>query len=69
MVAIDRRMREEGMKSVMMLQVHDELNFSVVPEELDRMRQIVTSEMERAYRMSVPLIAECGTGTNWLEAH
>ena len=69
MVAIDRRMQEERMRSVMMLQVHDELNFSVVPEELDRMRQIVTSEMERAYRMSVPLIAECGTGTNWLEAH
>ena len=58
MVAIDRRMREEGLKSVMMLQVHDELNFSVIPEELDRMRQIVTSEMERAYRMSVPLTGE-----------
>ena len=69
MVAIDRRMREEHLKSMMILQVHDELNFSVVPEELERMQEIVTSEMERAYQMSVPLIAECGTGSNWLEAH
>lgn len=69
MVAIDRKMREAGLKSRMILQVHDELNFSVPPEELVQMRQIVTTEMERAYKMSVPLTAECGTGENWLEAH
>lgn len=69
MVAIDRRMREEHLRSKMILQVHDELNFSVYPEEMERMREIVTGEMERAYRMSVPLTAECGVGENWLEAH
>ena len=69
MVSIDRRMREEHLRSKMILQVHDELNFSVFPDELERMRSIVTAEMERAYKMCVPLIAECGVGDNWLEAH
>ena len=69
MVRIDRRFGEERLQSRMILQVHDELNFSVVPGEMDRVREIVITEMEAAYRMSVPLVADCGTGTNWLEAH
>ncbi len=51
------------------LQVHDELNFSVPHRELDTVRRLVVEEMERAYSMRVPLLAECGSGTNWLEAH
>ena len=69
MVAIDRRLREEKLDTKMILQVHDELNFSVPHRELDTVRRIVVEEMERAYSMSVPLLAECGSGTNWLEAH
>lgn len=69
MIAIDRRMREEHLRSKMILQVHDELNFSVFPDELATMRTIVVEEMERAYKMQVPLLAECGEGVNWLEAH
>jgi len=69
MVAIDRRLREEHLDTKMILQVHDELNFSVPHRELDTVRQLVVEEMERAYSMRVPLLAECGSGTNWLEAH
>lgn len=69
MIAVDRRMREEGLRSKMILQVHDELNFSVYPDELERLRRLVVEEMERAYTMQVPLLAECGEGQNWLEAH
>ncbi len=69
MVAIDRRLREEHLDTKMILQVHDELNFSVPLRELDTVRQLVVEEMERAYSMRVPLLAECGSGTNWLEAH
>ena len=69
MIRIADRMRREGVKSKMILQVHDELNFSVLPEELDTIRKIVVEEMERAYTMQVPLVAECGVGENWLEAH
>lgn len=69
MVRIDKRFRDEGIRSRMILQVHDELNFSVVPEEMDRVRGIVIEEMEAAFPMQVPLVADCGTGTNWLEAH
>ena len=69
MIHIDRRFREEQLRSKMILQVHDELNFSVVPEELDKVRSIVISEMEQAYTMQVPLLADCGEGKNWLEAH
>ncbi len=69
MVRIDRRFEEEGLRSKMILQVHDELNFSVFPEELSRVREIVISEMEAAYQMQVPLLADCGEGANWLEAH
>ena len=69
MVAIDRRLREEHLDTKMILQVHDELNFSVPHHELDTVRRLVVEEMERAYSMRVPLLAECGSGTNWLEAH
>ena len=69
MVHIYRRFREEGIRSKMILQVHDELNFSVLPEEKEKVQQIVISEMESAYKMKVPLQADCGWGKNWLEAH
>lgn len=69
MIRIDRRFIREGLRSKMILQVHDELNFSVVPEELEAVRRAVIEEMEGAWQMSVPLRADCGTGANWLEAH
>ena len=69
MVAIDRRLREEQLQTKMILQVHDELNFSVPQRELDIVRHLVVEEMERAFSMRVPLLAECGDGANWLEAH
>ena len=69
MIRIYKRFKEEGLRSKMILQVHDELNFSVVPEERDRVQEIVISEMQNAYPLSVPLLAECGWGSNWLEAH
>ena len=69
MVRIDERFVREGIRSKMILQVHDELNFSVLPEELERVKSIVIEEMEHAYALSVPLVADCGEGLNWLEAH
>ena len=69
MIRIDQRFTEEHLRSKIILQVHDELNFSVFPEELDTVRSIVITEMEHAYAMQVPLLADCGEGTNWLEAH
>ena len=69
MIHIDQRMREEGLKSKMILQVHDELNFSVVPEEKEQLQALVIHEMENAIKLSVPLYADCGWGENWLEAH
>ena len=69
MVRIDHRMQAEGIRSKMILQVHDELNFSVLPEEKEALQRLVIEEMERAFTMSVPLIADCGWGKNWLEAH
>ena len=69
MVNIFRRMKAEGMRSTMILQVHDELNFNIVPEEKDRMQALVIEEMQNAFTMSVSLIAEHGWGANWLEAH
>ena len=62
-------MRAEGLRSKMILQVHDELNFSVFPEERERLERLVIEEMQQAYEMSVPLVADCGWGSNWLEAH
>ena len=69
MIRIYRRFREEGIQSKMILQVHDELNFSVVPAEKEKVQQIVISEMEAAYKMKAPLRADYGWGKNWLEAH
>ena len=69
MVRIHQRMQREQLRSKMILQVHDELNFSVLPEEREQLQQLVIEEMQNAYTMSVPLIADCGWGTNWLEAH
>ncbi len=69
MIAIDRRFAAEGIKSKMILQVHDELNFDVLPNELDQVRQIVVSEMENAYHGHVRLTASHGEGANWLDAH
>lgn len=69
MIRIHRRFEELGLKSKMILQVHDELNFSVFPEEKDTVEKIVIGEMQNAYQLSVPLIADCGWGANWLEAH
>ena len=69
MVRIYRRMKAEGLKSKMILQVHDELNFSVVPEEKERMERLVLEEMQGAFTLKVPLIADAGWGENWLEAH
>lgn len=69
MIRIYHRFREEGIRSIMILQVHDELNFSVYPDEKERVQQIVIEEMQGAYPMRVPLEADCGWGANWLEAH
>ena len=69
MIRIYRRFREEQLRSKMILQVHDELNFSVYPEEKEKVQQIVIEEMENAYSMLVPLEADYGWGKNWLEAH
>ena len=69
MIAIYRRFKKENIKSTMILQVHDELNFNVVPGEEQTVEKIVIEEMQKAWPMSVPLIADCGWGTNWLEAH
>lgn len=69
MVAIFKRFEAEGLKSKMILQVHDELNFNVLKEEQEKVKQIVLEEMEGAIKLEVPLIADCGEGANWLEAH
>ena len=69
MIAIDKAFAQEGLRSQMILQVHDELNFNVYPDELDRVKAIVCHEMQQAVKLNVPLIADCGIGTNWLEAH
>ena len=69
MVSIHRRLKEEGLQAQMIMQVHDELNFNVPVPEVDRVREIVVSEMQNAVHLSIPLIAECGVGKNWLEAH
>lgn len=69
MIRIHRRFKEERLRSKMILQVHDELNFSVLPEEKDKVQRIVIEEMENAYPLSIPLLAEGGWGANWLEAH
>ena len=69
MIRVQQRLDAEGCKARMMLQVHDELNFSVPADEFDKVKRIVIEEMQGAYKMSVPLKADCGEGKNWLEAH
>ena len=69
MIRIYERFRREGIKSKMILQVHDELNFSVLPEEKEQVEKIVLEEMQNAYPLQVPLVADSGWGNNWLEAH
>ena len=69
MIRIYQRFQAEHIRSKMILQVHDELNFSVYPEEKDRVERIVLEEMQNAYQLRVPLIADSGWGVNWLEAH
>ena len=69
MVTIHRRLKEEGLKAQMIMQVHDELNFNVPLNEVDKVREIVVKEMQNVVHLTVPLIADCGIGTNWLEAH
>jgi DNA polymerase I len=69
MINIHKRFIDEGIKSKMILQVHDELNFSVILSEKEKVQQIVIEEMERAYPLSIPLKADYGWGSNWLEAH
>ena len=69
MVTIHRRLKEEGLKAQMIMQVHDELNFNVPLNEVDKVREIVVNEMQHVVHLTVPLIADCGVGTNWLEAH
>lgn len=69
MINIHRRFKDEGIRSKIILQVHDELNFSVLPEEKEKVERIVMEEMQNAYPLLVPLTADCGWGANWLEAH
>ena len=69
MVAIHRELKQRGLKAQMIMQVHDELNFNVPVDEVEQVRQIVVDNMQNAVHLSVPLIAECGIGDNWLEAH
>ena len=69
MIHIFQRFKTEGIKSKMILQVHDELNFSVYPDEKEKVEHIVLEEMQNAFQMAVPLVADSGFGDNWLEAH
>ena len=69
MIRIWQRMQREGLHSKMIMQVHDELNFDVVPEELPVLQELVLHEMEGAYEGTVPLTASSGAASNWLDAH
>lgn len=69
MVGISNRLKAEGLQTKMIMQVHDELNFNVPVNEVDRVKEIVVSEMQNVVHLTVPLIADCGVGNNWLEAH
>ena len=69
MVTIHHRLKEEGLKAQMIMQVHDELNFNVPEDEIDKVREIVINEMQNVVHLTVPLIADCGVGKNWLQAH
>ena len=69
MVRIQNRLEQENLQAKMTMQVHDELNFTVPTNEIELVRNIVVNEMEQAIQLNVPLIADCGVGDNWLEAH
>jgi DNA polymerase-1 len=69
MVRIQKRLEQENLQAKMTMQVHDELNFTVPKTELESVRKLVVDEMENAIQLKVPLIADCGVGANWLEAH
>ena len=69
MIGVDRRMQEQGLRSRMVLQIHDELVFEVPSDEISVMQALVVSEMENVMSLSVPLTVECKYGNNWLEAH
>lgn len=69
MIGVDRCIREEGLESRMVLQIHDELLFDVAPGEAEALRELVVSEMENVIQLSIPLTVECNAGKNWLEAH
>ena len=69
MINIDKRLKDENFQSKMLLQIHDELVFDVLKEELDALSKMVKYEMENAYKLSIPLIVDIGKGNNWLEAH
>lgn len=69
MVSIHRRIKAEGLRTQMIMQVHDELNFNVPDNEVEHVRQLVVDEMQNVVHLTVPLIADCGVGHNWLEAH
>ena len=69
MIKTDRRIRQEGLKSRMILQIHDELVFDTTPDEVERLERIVREEMENVIELSIPLTVECNHGHNWLEAH
>jgi len=69
MIYIYKDFKKKGLKSEMLIQVHDELNFNVLKSELEQVKDIVKTEMERAISISVPLTVDMGTGNNWLEAH
>ena len=69
MINVDRRLRKEGLQSRMVLQIHDELVFDAVKEEVETLCTIVREEMENVTKLSVPLTVECNYGNNWLEAH
>jgi DNA polymerase-1 len=69
MINIYKRLNAEGLKSKMVLQVHDELIFDVTEQEVEQICNIVTQEMEKVAKLRIPLVAECGKGYNWLQAH
>ena len=69
MISVQRRLDAEGLRSRMVLQIHDELVFDTVPEEVETLRALVVEEMEHVITLSVPLTVECNYGKNWLEAH
>ena len=69
MIRVDRRMAEAGLRSRMVLQIHDELLFDCLPEEIETLRQIVVEEMEHVVELSIPLTVECNVGPTWLDAH